>query len=230
MDIKNQRPQTPQITPVSQQSTPVVSKVDTTPLTPPKPAKQPKNDGLKGLISTIAVLLLAPIIALFLTAFVFQSYQVDGSSMETTLQNNDRLIVWKLGRTWARVTHSTYLPNRGDIVIFHEESVLAGKQLIKRVIGLPGDRVVVADGKITVFNKEHPNGFNPDTTLPYSKQTSIPETNGSVDVVVPAGQVFVCGDNRGNSQDSRAFGPVPTKDIVGKLVLRVIPVSKMERF
>src|SRR5688500_14706280 len=69
-----------------------------------KNGDQKKREGWSSVLSTVAVLLIAPLVALFLTAFVFQSYQVDGPSMETTLSNNDRLLVWKVPKTWARVT------------------------------------------------------------------------------------------------------------------------------
>lgn len=193
----------------------------------------PKKTGWKSALSTIAILLLAPAIALFLTAFVFQSYQVDGSSMETTLQNNDRLIAWKWPHTWSEITGHAYIPKRGDIVIFNAKNLQnfdqdPNKQLIKRVIGLPGDRVAVANGVLTIYNKQHPQGFRPDATLPYGKV--IGQTNVDVDMIVPAGSVFVCGDNRGNSYDSRYFGPVNTKDIIGKLVLRLLPLNKAQRY
>src|SRR5882762_2580960 len=72
--------------------------------------KEPDHEGLKSILSTIAILIIAPLIALTLTAFVFQSYEVDGPSMETTLQNHDRLIVVKVPRTFARITHHSYIP------------------------------------------------------------------------------------------------------------------------
>ena len=71
-------------------------------------------------------------------------------------------------------------------------------------------------------------GFSPDKTLAYGKV--ITDTPGDVDLKVPAGEVFVCGDNRSNSLDSRYFGTVPASDIVGKLGLRVFPFNKAERF
>ncbi len=213
-----------------------------TPLTPAlepdssQPPRQKKRDreGMKSVLSTLAILIIAPIIALTLTAFVFQSYEVDGPSMETTLQNRDRLIVLKTARTWARITGHTYIPQRGDIVIFNKNDLgnfggsSAEKQLIKRVIGLPGERVVVKDGTITVFNKTHPQGFLPDKTLPYGGVIHV--TPGNVDLVIGANEVFVCGDNRPNSLDSRSFGTIPASSIVGKLALRVYPFGKMERF
>ena len=192
-----------------------------------------KKEGLGSILSTVAVLLIAPLVALLLTAFVFQSYQVDGPSMETTLFNNDRLIVWKMPKTIAKITGKHYIPNRGDVVIFVEDQLTSygqdpGKQLIKRVIALPGERLVVKDNKVTVYNKEHPGGFQPDKTLPYGKV--IKQTSGDIDLVVPNNDVFVMGDNRPNSLDSRAFGPVDTSDIVGKLVLRVWPAGEMKKF
>lgn len=203
---------------------------------PPKqPAHKPSNrDGIKSIASTLAILIIAPILAFILTAFVFQSYQVDGQSMETTLQNNDRLIIWKTPKTWAKITRNDYIPNRGDVIVFVKKGLYdfnadKEKQLIKRVIALPGERVVVADGKITVYNKANPDGFQPDKTLPYGEL--IPEqTDGNVDLTVPAGEVFVSGDNRANSYDSRYFGPIPAHDIVGKLVLRVLPIGNVKVF
>lgn len=196
---------------------------------------KPANEHhLLNTFSTIGILLLAPIIAILLTAFVFQSYQVDGPSMQNTLHNNDRLIVWKLPRTWSRITGHQYVPSRGDVVILTESGLSNygdtqdTKQLVKRVIGLPGDHIVIRNGTITIYNKEHPNGFNPDTTLPYGKGGAIPPTNNNLDVTLSANQLFVCGDNRGDSLDSRTFGPVQTNQIIGKLVMRIYPTP--ERF
>jgi signal peptidase I len=203
------------------------------PLKQPANAKSPKKEGWRNVASTISILLIAPLVALFLTAFVFQSYQVDGPSMETTLYNSDRLLVWKVPRTWARITGHNYIPKRGDVIIFTERDLSefgsdGGKQLIKRVIGLPGEHVVVSNNSVKVYNKQNPGGFEPDTTLHYG--TVIKNTNGDVDLVVPDQHVFVMGDNRTNSLDSRAFGPVATQDIVGKLVLRVWPLANAEKF
>ena len=186
-------------------------------------------------VSTLLAVVVALGLALCLIAFVFQSYQVDGPSMENTLQNNDRLIVWKVPRTIAHITGHAYVPNRGDIIIFNENNLAQFgqtdvKQLVKRVVGLPGDRVVVANGVITIYNGQHPNGFDPDKTLPYGQEHPLPITSGNVDIVLKSDQIFVCGDNRPNSLDSRAFGPVNLNDIVGKLVLRVYPLNSVERF
>ncbi len=104
------------------------------------------------------------------------------------------------------------------------------KQLIKRVIGLPGERVVVKDGKITIYNKSHPHGFDPDKTLPYGKNGAIPYTSGHIDRKIGPHQLFVCGDNRPDSLDSRTFGPINANQVVGKLVLRVFPIGQAKAF
>ena len=200
---------------------------------PQTPPKKSHSDAFKSALSTLAILLIAPLLALGITAFIFQSYEVDGPSMQTTLQNRDRLIIWKVSRTWARLTHNEYVPNRGDVIVFikkglYEDSSGKEKQLIKRVIALPGERVTVKDGKVTVYNTEFPDGFVPDKMLPYGN--AITTTEGSVELTVPAGEVFVCGDNRSNSLDSRYFGPIPSHDIVGQLIARILPLSDAERF
>lgn len=186
----------------------------------------------RGLLSFIAIIACAFIIANMLTDFVFQSYEVEGASMANTLHDKDRLIVLKTGKTWSEVTHKSFIPKRGDIVIFNRPAdagiISNDKQLIKRVIGLPGERVVVKDGLLTVYNAQSPNGFEPDQNANY--QILGGYTSGDVDVTIPAGQVFVCGDNRENSYDSRNFGPVDTKQIVGSLSLRVYPFSQFDRF
>jgi signal peptidase I len=194
---------------------------------------QKKSDGLKSALSTIAILLAAPLVAVILIQFVFQSYEVDGPSMETTLSDRDRLIVWKVPRTIARFSSNSYIPKRGDIIVFRQSSSYEGgyvenKQLIKRVIGLPGDRVVIRSGEITIYNDEHPTGYNPDEEAEYGKV--IKTTNGNVDIVVGENEVYVCGDNRVNSLDSRTFGAISADDIVGELAFRVFPLNKAESF
>lgn len=204
----------------------------------PKKVGPSRRERIKSNLATAGILLLAPLIAVFLIAFVFQSYQVDGPSMENTLHNGDRLIVWKLPRTIARITGHQYVPNRGDIIILNESGLAAydngsdTKQLVKRVIGLPGDHIVIKNNVITIYNAAHPKGFNPDTTLPYGANGAIPPTPSSNydDVYLAANQIFVCGDNRPNSLDSRTFGPIETNQVVGKLVARILPLNQMKRF
>lgn len=200
-----------------------------TPVVSDKPAS-----AWREVFATVAILGAALLTALFIIAFVFRSYQVDGPSMESTLQNGDKLIIWKVPRTWAKITHHDYIPNRGDIVVFTEGGLSdygqeESKQLIKRVIALPGEKVHVGDGTITVYNSEYPDGFQPDKTLPYGK--NIPVTSGDkIDYTLGPGKIFVSGDNRPDSLDSRAFGPIDADQIIGKLIIRVFPVGEAKAF
>lgn len=185
-----------------------------------------------GFFSTIGILLLALFFSLFIISFVFRSYAVDGKSMQPTLQNADKLIIWKVPRTIARLSGNAYIPNRGDVIVFDQDVTACGssgsKQLIKRVVGLPGDRVVVASSVITIYNTANPTGFQPDKTLPYGGH--IQSTSGNVDLKLPAGQIFVAGDNRPDSCDSRFFGPVKADYIIGKLAVRVLPITQAKLF
>jgi signal peptidase I len=188
---------------------------------------------VRDFFSIVAVLAGAAVLAILLINFVFQSYQVDGPSMQNTLHNGDHLIVWKVPRTIARLDGGQYVPSRGSIIVFKEPGLAEfgsydSKQLIKRVIGEPGDRVVVKEGHVTIYNKKHPNGFVPKKKFDWGKH--IPKTTGNVDLTLGPHQIFVCGDNRPNSLDSRVFGPVNTKQIVGKLVLRILPIGQAKAF
>ncbi len=188
-----------------------------------------KYQGLRDLLSVGGVLASALLLAFFLISFVFQSYQVDGQSMRATLEDKDHLIVWKVDRTIADVTGNAYVPQRADVVVFNEPTIngtetVPAKQLIKRVIALPGERVVIKGTAVTVYNKDNPKGFNPDTTLPYGKKIIFNKPSDS-DVTLAQNQVYVCGDNRDNSRDSRNFGPLDSNRIVGKMAVRVLPLN-----
>lgn len=205
--------------------------------TPPQEEK-PKSTTPKkkeSPFSTIFVIISALLLSVLITMFVFRSYQVDGPSMLPTLHHNDRLIIWKVPRTVAHITGNAYIPNRGDVIIFGERGLTTPdgntKELIKRVIALPGDRVVIKNGTATVYNADNPNGFNPDTSLPYGKGVDLKiNTEENIDQTIGEGQVYVMGDNRDNSLDSRAFGPVDASDIVGKLVFRIYPLGDAKMF
>lgn len=202
--------------------------------TPPKQTitspDNAKKEGAKSIISTVLLFVLAPIFALFMILFVFQSYVVDGSSMEPTLQNGNRVFILKLPKTFAELQGKTFVPTRHEVIVFKKPSD-PGTQLIKRVIGLPGDRVVVKDGSITIFNSAHPEGFNPDADTDYGP--TLEATSGDVDITVGEGELFVCGDNRapGGSLDSRTgVGLVPVENIVGRLWIRYFPLSEFKVF
>lgn len=187
----------------------------------------------RGFIALGAFLITIALAAFMINEFVFQSYYVDGTSMTPTLQNNDRLIIDKTGRTWAHLQGKGYLPQRGDIIVLDsslEDEFGKGEQLIKRVIGLPGDTVIIQNGVVMIRNEENPEGFNPDEALGLDLEATY--TNGDLVKEVPEDTVFVMGDNRGpnGSFDSRAFGPVELANIEGKLAVRIFPFNNIKTF
>jgi signal peptidase I len=187
--------------------------------------------GLKKLLPAILLLVLAPLLALFLASFIFQTYEVEGSSMEKTLHNHDRLVIFKAPQSLAKATGHTYIPKRFDIIVFNHDfgGLNNSRQLIKRVIGLPGDRVVITDGIVTIFNQRHPKGFLVDHEDPQPRPVEM-IAGYSGKYTVDADRVFVMGDNRRNSLGSSDFGTVAADDIVGKLVLRVYPFNDVQSF
>lgn len=175
------------------------------------------NQSIKmELIEWIKVILIAGILALIITHFIKPTI-VNGESMYPTLKPNDYLIMNKVA---YRNRPVEYL----DVIVFESNLPLKDdgsnkkKDLVKRVIGLPGDHIIVFEGEV----------FRNDEKLeePYIKDGT---TDRDVDVTVPEGHVFVMGDNRLNSSDSRdqSIGTVAEEKIIGKVVLRLFPFNKI---
>ena len=171
---------------------------------------------------------------LLINAFVFRSYSIVGRSMENTLFQNDRVIVNRLPVTWAQIKNTPYIPKRGEIIVFENPQHASRQQdryLIKRVVGLPGDRVTIKNNKITVVNKEHPDGFDPNKDL---KDPMSAEISGEVDnVEVQDSHLFVIGDHREgrHSYVSRnGLGQVPFHTVVGPVSMRLFPLTNFRWF
>ncbi|MBW3537953.1 signal peptidase I [Candidatus Parcubacteria bacterium] len=190
--------------------------------------------GLWAVVTGLLNWFIIPIgIVLVLHSFVFQAFHVVGSSMVPTLREADYLVISKVEGSVARAKSPTdqnaYVPERGEVVVFRYPKD-PGLVFVKRVIGLPGERVVVRNGQITVYNSQIPAGFNPDITGDY--KVSDPVTLGNYDDVIPEGNVFVVGDNRApnGSFDSREWGPLPTGNIIGRAVIRLLPIDMFRFF
>ncbi len=162
----------------------------------------------------IALVTIGAVIAI--RYFLVQPFLVSGGSMESTFSNGDYLLIDQL-------TYRFREPERGEVVVFKNEQ---GTYFIKRVIGLPGDTVTVSDGSVRIANKENPKGYLLDESyLPDGLVTS-----GTSDVALSDNQFFVMGDNRPYSYDSRAWGAVDEKEIVGIVRLRLWPVTHVKAF
>lgn len=200
---------------------------------------------LKDILSLIIFIFFVILGTYLLNTYIMRSYNVVGTSMENTLHGKDRLIVNRAAVSFSHFFGKPYIPERGQIIVFLNgdasgpltcgvEASIRDQYIIKRVIAFPGERVVVKDGKLTVYNQEHPEGFNPDDTTRKS-DTDGPKkyTAGEVDMIVPNDEIFVAGDNREgtHSYDSRyGLGTIPYCRIVGPVILRLYPFDKIRLF
>ena len=192
-----------------------------------------KKANLHDIFSMIFFISAVVLGTLFINSFVFRSFNVVGPSMEPTMHTNDRLIINRIPSTIAKLQNKQFVPDYGQIVVFKNprfESTQQDEYIIKRVVGKPGDRVLLRNGSYTVYNNAHPNGFDPDEN---HKDTIKSPTEGEVDTIVPKDEIFVSGDNRigNNSYDSRSgLGTIPLYDITGTVFLRILPLNHIEIF
>ncbi len=173
-----------------------------------------------GTIAFIGVLGIG--IVLVLDTYVVRLISISGSSMEQSLHDGDRAVVDKVGVTFARINQTDFTPERGQVVAsyllsrFSTEADISDEDLmIKRVVGLPGERVVIEGNDITIYNSQSPEGFDPAEFAPWADQV-IPEMDTKrLDIKLGTDEVFVIGDNRPVSVDSRSNGPVALRNIIG---------------
>lgn len=210
-----------------------------------KPTFGQKYPALKDILSFLVFAGAVALGTFVLNTFIFRSYNVIGGSMENTLQSGDRVIVNRVPVSLAHLAEQEYMPERGQVIVFANGgntsvtncealSDVNDQYIIKRVIAFPGERVKVDNGILTVYNDEHPEGFHPDDTT-HKSDTDGPKehTSGSVDVIVPEGEIFVSGDNREGSYsyDSRnGLGTIPLCRIIGPAVMRIFPFTAMRFF
>lgn len=192
-----------------------------------------RHPQLVDIISVIIFVVSVIIGTILINTFVFQSYTVIGQSMEETLHDGERIIVNRLPITWSKLQNNDYTPKRGDIIVFENPNYTSGMKdqyIVKRVIAFSGERVEVSNGVLTIYNTEHPDGFNPNDDF-----NGEPKEYTSHDGkwTVPDKEIFVAGDNRegNNSLDSRSgLGTVPLYDIIGPVKVRLFPFDKFRLF
>lgn len=163
---------------------------------------------------TLALLIV--LVVLPLRAFVISPFIVDGGSMSPTFENLDYLII-------DEISYRFIEPARGDVIVFRyplNPSIF----YIKRVIGLPGEAVSISRGIVSVKSE---GGVQEALDESY---VTIEDATYTKNVALAEGEYFVMGDNRPNSSDSRTWGALPKKDIVGRALLRLLPLSKASFF
>ncbi len=166
----------------------------------------------------IKIIIIAAAIILPIRLFVVQPFYVKGLSMYPTFDGNDYLIV-------DEVTYRFSKPTRGDVIVFMHDPV-EHKYFIKRVIGLPGETVEVANDMVKIFNTAHPDGF----ALDEKEYGPMHGPSMLVRTTLKDDEYFVLGDNRPVSYDSRRFGPIHQSEIAGRVVLRGLPFNKFRFF
>ena len=181
-----------------------------------------QRPALGCLFEVVETLVLTVVIFLGIQTFVAQPYKVQQTSMEMTLLPDQYVLVDKLTPRWSDYT-------RGDVVVFDPPPTWVGGTgvpYIKRVIGLPGDHIELKDGRVYV------NGSVIDEPYVYTengvRQSTDPFAGAPSEWLVPQGQLFVMGDHRHDSSDSRTFGPVDVSHVIGRAWLRYWPIDAFE--
>jgi signal peptidase I len=164
-----------------------------------------------GVLEFLVILVVSFVLVFgFVRPFVVEAFWIPSASMVPTLKYGDRVLVNKFIYRFTE-------PERGDVIVF--KSVQDDQQdLIKRVVGVPGDEIAVRGGRL--FVNEEPQ------REPYVNK-KMPDRSFAAPTTVPENHVFVMGDNRANSQDSRVFGPVPKENIEGEAFLRFWPPGRI---
>ncbi len=173
---------------------------------------------LSAFWEVVEVILIAVVTVFFIRNYVMQPFLVSGASMEPNFSTNNYLLV-------DEVTYRMRAPERGEVVVFkypNDPSVY----YIKRIIALPGERIVVKNGEVKIFNNANPNGF--DLKENYLGTNLV--TVGNIDEVLGQNDYFVMGDNRNFSYDSRSWGFLPKDNIVGIVRLRLFPLGSIQAF
>ncbi|MDX2379331.1 MAG: signal peptidase I [Acidimicrobiia bacterium] len=178
----------------------------------PEPVGGRRTSGARVFIDWIVVIAIALLVAFLVRGFVLAHFVVDGSSMSPTLESGDRVFVNKL-------SYRLHDPNRGDVVVLHQISGASERDLIKRVIAVDGEEIEMRSCQVFV------DGAALDE--PYLAPATLNGNCGGdfAPVLVPSDSVFVMGDNRGGSQDSRQLGPIDDSDLIGRAFVVFWPVG-----
>jgi signal peptidase I len=204
---------------------------DRQPAHAPSPAADDKRQRSPSrlIVETVGVVIVAIVVALLLRTFVVATYSIPSGSMEPTLAIGDRILVDKL-------SYHLHGVGRGDIVVFSTPPTenCAGppvSDLVKRVVGLPGELISLTGGRVYVNGLRLAETFLP----PDVRNDTYPGPSSAGYSLhhayrVPEGDVFVMGDNRPQSCDSRYWGPIHESTIVGKVDVRIWPLSRLDFF
>lgn len=173
----------------------------------------------RSAVEILSVSLVALGISFAVRTFLVEPFEVSGVSMQPNFHDGDYLFV-------DHLTYGLRDPKRGEVTVFHFPGGEWNHFLIKRIIGLPGERVAVRRGQIVIYNDESPGGF----LLREEYLKGAMTTGGDIDVALGDGEYFVLGDNRGQSYDSRSWGTLRKDEIVGMARFRIWPPKSLMVF
>ena len=173
---------------------------------------------LLSLWEVLEVVIIAVVTVMLIRTFLMQPFLVSGASMEPNFSSGNYLIIDEL-------TYRLRNPQRGEVIVFKSPQSLS-TYYIKRIVGLPGEKVVIGGGLVSVYNQENPKGLKvSESYLPPELKTA-----GNLSVDLKDKEYFVLGDNRNYSYDSRSWGVLKEKYIIGIVRLRLLPVTEIEAF
>ncbi len=176
---------------------------------------------MKGLLlfvwEIIKIVVAALLIVIPIRYFIFQPFFVKGQSMEPNFENGDYLII-------DEISYRFQEPLRGEVVVFKYPQD-PSQRYIKRIIGLPGETIIIEDGKVTILNWQGSQVLDESGYLSSSIQTP-----GKVQITLAENEYFVLGDNRSVSADSRSWGPLPEEKIIGRVIFRAWPFIAFAKF
>ncbi len=184
----------------------------------PETPDSPRAGIARFFLELVQVLAISLVIIIPIRYFLIQPFYVRGASMEPNFFDHEYLIIDEISYRFRE-------PTRGEIVVF-KYPVDPSQYFIKRVIGTPGDTVEIANGKIKIYNTEHPNGIALDETSYLDQDKTTPDRT----VTLKENQYFLMGDNRSASLDSRIFGPVDRSYLVGRVAVRGYPIDRWKLF
>jgi signal peptidase I len=172
-----------------------------------------RSNGTRQAIEWALLVVGALVIALVIKTFLFQAFYIPSASMDPTLKVHDRVLVNKL-------SYHLHPVHRGDIIVFKAPAVERTaqiKDLVKRVVGLPGDVISARSGHVYINDRLLKEPYLPKGTT----TEDLPRT------VIPPGNYYMMGDNRAASSDSRVFGPIPRSTIIGRAFVKMWPLSRL---
>lgn len=179
-----------------------------------------KGSSVPEILDYLSVFVFAICFVVIIFSFALRVCVVSGPSMENTLFHDEKLII----------SDAFYTPKQGDIVVFHETGTYYNEPIVKRVIAVSGETVHIEYGNnvmyVTVTDE---NGISRTLEEPYVKMVDAALYTSPMTVKVEEGKIFVLGDNRNHSSDSRSYriGLVDTRRVVGKVIFRISPLSRM---